>query len=211
MSNNNMIFFCSSDGCQLYDLYHPDIDETILLDNPKGFDDLSEVEKQNLKTRRDFLIETLENLSQDKQKRMNEIITKQSGIILACPQCKKIFDSNSISLQEKTYGDNNILPYRKPKTHKVISDDKESLEKENNYGDNNTDSFFMGARQIFFGEEKEEDKQKKLKRKNINNTLFKQRQTDSGIENIVHASKEIKHITEKFGKDSVNIQVQVAE
>lgn len=213
INNSNISFFCSGDGCELYDIYSPMIDdESLIASNPDNFDEMAEQEKQNLIQRRQLLIETIANIrSEEKRKRLNRIVSQQNGIILVCPNCKRVYDSTSISLQEKTYSsDRNIMPFRKPTKHRVVSDDKESVERATT-NDFESENFFFGgaSRQVFFSEEKEEDN--KLKPPKENNTLFKYRAEQHSIANIKHASTELKALIERFGKENINIQVQLAD
>lgn len=207
MSSNNTRYICSLDGSELLDLYDPAVDEDIFLTTPENFNDLSEFEQQALISRRETLLVILSNLNEEKKKRYNEIIVKQSAIILVCPRCKKVFDSQSIMMREKTHSDGNQIPVRKPREHKVISDDKESIDEATS---SPFDQAYMSARQIFMAQENEEEKRVNDRKKD-NSTMFKQTEDLKLLDNIPYAKNQLKAMVEKYGKENVNVSIQTAD
>lgn len=204
----NVKYLCSLDGSELLDIYSPDIDEDIFMTMPENYQELSEFEKTALQSRRETLIEILSKLNDEKKKRYNQIITTQSAIILVCPRCKKVFDSQSIMMKEKTHSDDNQIPIRKPKEHKVISDDRESMDEATN---SPFDQGYMSARQIYMASEENVQKDRGGPTNKNNNTMFKQNEDLRTLDNMPHIKQQLKSMQDKYGSDNINIQVQFPE
>ena len=196
------------DGSELMDIYDPSIDEDIFITMPENYDELSPFEKEAISSRRETLIIILDKLNNEKKRRYNEIITTQSAIILVCPRCKKVFDSTSIVMREKTHSDGNEIPTRKPKQHKVISDDRESIDEATS---SPFDQAFMSARQIFMASDKDEYGNEKTNKNKSSNTVFKQNEDLKTLDNLPYAKQQLKSMVEKYGKENVNLQISFPE
>lgn len=200
--DNSSVFICSLDNTQLIDIYDPLYDEDDYMKMPDYMDQLSLSEQETLRSRHQTLVEILSNLSSEKRDRCMNLINEKDALILVCPTCKKVYDSKNLFERDLYHSSNNMLPIRKQKQHKVISDDRESIE--NAMQQNKIDSHFY-AKQVFLPQLTPEEEEKKYRIDN--RTPFKMKEDSKSADKIKHARDHISALIDKFGKENVNVQI----
>jgi hypothetical protein len=109
------------------------------------------------------------------------------------------------------HSSSNMLPVRKPKKHGVVSDDRESVENARN-----TDwDLKYGAKQIFFPtpvKESIDEKTGNLIPDKDNRTVYKATKGEiHQPDKIQHASQHLKNLADKYGKENLDMQINLPE